>query len=230
MAIYKFRISFEDYDVMREIDIKSNMSFEDLHNSFHQAIGYKSDVPSSFYVSNDFWHKGDEITIYPNSSRAEKGVPLMSASKLNNFIEDPHQKFYYTSNFERPFDFHVELIRILIDADPKLTYPALIKSQGEAPRQFTISSPQSSKSGEAVESPDPALDELEDDDEEEEEHEADDFSVHGTESVGEEDTGGLREKDGEDEHDHGGAEGEEDEFGNFEGGEDEELHPGKEDY
>lgn len=228
MAIYKFRISFEDYDVTREIDIKSNSTFEDLHNSFHEAVGYKSDVPSSFYVSNDFWHKGQEITIHPNQSRIEKNTSLMSASKLSNFIEDPHQKFYYTSNFERPFDIHVELIRILIDADPKLTYPALVKSQGEAPRQFSIVSPVS-KSGEPVE----AAELVEEDDQEEEEEEADEFANHGTQSLGAEDTGSLREKSGSDDSEEEAGtdqeEEEEDEFNDF-NGEDEEHHTGKEDY
>lgn len=225
MAIYKIRISFEDYDVMREIDIKSNQSFEDLHNTFHQAIGYKADVPSSFYVSNDFWHKGQEISILPDASRLEKKVSLMSASKLNNFIEDPHQKFYYTSNFDRPFDFHVELIRILIDADPKLTYPAVVKSQGEAPRQFTVVSPGTTKSGGIPESPELLLEEPEDGEEDEGEEEGDDFATHGSESIGEEDTGNLSEKESEEETDSEDEDG----FGDF-GGEDEEAHPDKEDY
>lgn len=218
---------------MREIDIKSNNTFEDLHNTFHQAVGYKADVPSSFYVSNDFWHKGDEITIHPDQSRTEKNISLMSASKLSNFIEDPHQKFYYTSNFDRPFDFHVELIRIIIDADPKLAYPVLIKSQGEAPRQFSIVSPQGSKAGDLT-----GNEELLDQgDEEEEEEEADEFSGHGSQSLGAEDTGSLREKssaghgDEESGEEETGAEDEEeDEFGNFGGNEDEEHHSGKEDY
>lgn len=212
---------------MREIDIKSNSTFEDLHNSFHEAVNYKSDVPSSFYVSNDFWHKGDEITIYPGQTRIEKNTSLMSASKLSNFIEDPHQKFYYTSNFERPFDFHVELIRILIDADPKLIYPALVKSQGEAPRQFSIVSP-ASKSGEAVEAA-----ELVEEDDQEEEEETDEFATHGTQSLGTEDAGNLREKsstdDSEEEARTDQEEEEEDEFNDF-NGEDEERQTGKEDY
>jgi hypothetical protein len=41
MALYRFRITFEDYDdVTREIDIKSNQYFEDLHNAIHQSTGY----------------------------------------------------------------------------------------------------------------------------------------------------------------------------------------------
>ena len=135
MAIYRFRISFEDFDeVNREIDIKTNQTFEDLHRAFHRSTGYKADKPSSFYVSTDNWIKGDEIAILPNQRKIDNGVALMEKSKLSNFIEDPHQKFYYIYNFERPFDFHVELIKIILENDPNIEYPYLVKSVGEAPK------------------------------------------------------------------------------------------------
>ncbi|WP_461486064.1 IS1096 element passenger TnpR family protein, partial [Pedobacter sp.] len=135
MAIYRFRISFEDYDdVTREIDIKSTQTFEDLHRAIHRSTGYNADKPSSFYVSTDNWIKGDEIAIHPTQRKIDNGVVLMEKSKLSSFIEDPHQKFYYIYNFERPYDFHVELIKIILDNDPKIEYPYLVKSIGEAPK------------------------------------------------------------------------------------------------
>lgn len=135
MAIYRFRISFEDFDeVSREIDIKTNQTFEDLHRAFHRSTGYNADKSSSFYVSTDNWIKGDEIAILPNQRKIDNGVALMEKSKLSNFIEDPHQKFYYIYDFERPFDFHVELIKIILENDPNIEYPYLVKSVGEAPK------------------------------------------------------------------------------------------------
>jgi hypothetical protein len=135
MAIYRFKISFEDFDeVVREIDIKSNQTFEDLHKAIHKSTGYNPEKSSSFYVSTDHWIKGDEIAYLPNDRKIERGVVLMENSKLLKFIEDPHQKFYYIYNFERPFDFHVELIKIILDADPNLEYPVLFKKHGEAPK------------------------------------------------------------------------------------------------
>jgi hypothetical protein len=135
MAVYRFRISFEDFDeVVREIDIKSNQTFEDLHKAIHKSTGYNPEKPSSFYVSTDNWIKGDEIAYLPNERKIARGVVLMENSKLLRFIEDPHQKFYYIYNFDRPFDFHVELIKIILDADPNVEYPALIKKLGEAPK------------------------------------------------------------------------------------------------
>lgn len=138
MALYRFRVSFEDYDdVMREIDVKSNQTFENLHRAIHQSTGYDPEKSASFYISNDQWTKGEEITFMPNQKRIDRGISLMEKVKLSSFIDDPHQKFYYTYNFDRPYDFHVELMKIILDEDPKLTYPHIVKSVGEAPKQFT---------------------------------------------------------------------------------------------
>lgn len=135
MAIYRFRISFEDFDeVVREIDIKSNQTFEDLHKAVHRSTGYSAEKSSSFYVSTDNWIKGDEIAYLPNQRKIDRGVALMENAKLSNFIEDPHQKFYYIYNFDRPFDFHVELIKIILETDPNIEYPFIVKSTGEAPK------------------------------------------------------------------------------------------------
>jgi len=136
MALYRFKVTFEDYDdVSREVDIKSTHTFADLHQAIHQSIGYNPDYSSSFYISNDQWTKGEEIAFKPNERKANRGIALMENSRLTAFIDDPHQKFYYTSNFDRPFDFHVELVKIL-DETPGVTYPATVKSVGEAPKQF----------------------------------------------------------------------------------------------
>src|SRR6185312_15500329 len=137
MALYRFRVTFEDYDdVVREIDIKSNQTFEDLHRAIHQSTGYNAEYPSSFYISNDQWTKGEEITYMPNQKRIDRGVALMDKVKLLSYIDDPHQKFYYTFNFDRPFDFHVELMKIILEETPGVAYPAVVKSVGEAPKQF----------------------------------------------------------------------------------------------
>jgi len=122
--------------VVREIDVKSNQTFEDLHRAIHQSTGYNPEYPSSFYISNDQWIKGEEITFMPNQKRIDRKVALMDKVKLLSYIDDPHQKFYYTFNFDRPFDFHVELMKIILDETPGVTYPAVIKSTGEAPKQF----------------------------------------------------------------------------------------------
>jgi hypothetical protein len=134
MAVYRFRVTFEDYDeVIREVDVLSSHTFLELHKAIHTGTGYDPEAPSSFYVSNDQWKKGQEIAYLPDERKLERGVILMEETKLNKFIDDPHQKFYYTYQFSRPFDFHVQLIRILKEEAGK-TYPLISKSIGQAPK------------------------------------------------------------------------------------------------
>lgn len=134
MAIYRFKVTFEDYDdVIREIDVLSKHTFLDLHRAIQKSVNYDPEKSSSFYVSNDQWKKGEEIAYLPSESKSNKGVALMETAKLNKFIDDPHQKFYYIYNFERPYDFHVQLIKILKEEEGK-DYPAVFKSMGIAPK------------------------------------------------------------------------------------------------
>jgi len=136
MAIYRFRVIFEDYDeVIREIDMLSKHTFLDFHEAIHKATGYHPTVSSSFYVSNDQWKRGQEIAFMPNERKVSQGVTEMSDAKLSKFVNDPHQKFYYTYNFERPFDFHVQLIKILKEEEG-VVYPQLVKSVGIVPKPF----------------------------------------------------------------------------------------------
>jgi len=139
MAIYRFRVTFEDYeDVYREIDMPSKATFLELHQAIHQATGYTPDASSSFYVSNDQWKKGTEIAYLPAERKQQAGVLKMEDIRLSKFIDDPHQKFYYVYNFDRPYDFHVELIKILKEEDGK-EYPSVFKSIGTAPKSVAAS-------------------------------------------------------------------------------------------
>lgn len=170
MAIYRFRVAFEDYDAVREIDIKSNQTFEDFHYAIHKAINFDANHSSSFYVSNDQWIKGEELAFMPNERKAERGVKLMKDFKLSKFIDDPHQKFYFISNFDRPFDFHVELSKIILDPEAGVEYPVCSKSTGEAPKQFKAAAVAASTNKEPLES-------LEDEFDIEEPEELDEFGI-----------------------------------------------------
>jgi predicted double-glycine peptidase len=58
MAVYRFRVTFEDYeDIYRDIDMPSKGTFLELHHEIHKSTGYNAEVSSSFYVSNDQWKK-----------------------------------------------------------------------------------------------------------------------------------------------------------------------------
>lgn len=141
MAVYRFRITFEDHDdVIREIDILSTHTFEDLHNAIQLAIQFDNTKNASFFVSDDFWRKGIEITMTKNSEyffkrKENDAIHLMSKTKVAAFIDDPHQKFLYYFDPKSPWGFYVELVKIL-DADSRISYPKCTKQTGEAPKQY----------------------------------------------------------------------------------------------
>jgi len=139
MAIYRFRIVFEDFDdVHRDIEIRSVQTFEDLHQAIHSAIGFDGAKPASFYMSDDYWKKGKEITTRDLKEEEKHSVATMKKARLCDFIADPHQKIYYIFDFTAMWTFHIELIKIMVNEEPGAMYPRCVKVTGEAPKQYGI--------------------------------------------------------------------------------------------
>jgi hypothetical protein len=143
MAVYRFRVSFEDNEeIYREIEIKSTQNFEDFHNSIMQTIGFDNLHDASFFISDDYWRKGDEIGLRPLSEdeiekRKRRDQPIkkqMNKCKMASLIDDPHQKFVYVYDPKVGWTFLVELVKILLD-DAKGSFPKCVKTVGEAPKQ-----------------------------------------------------------------------------------------------
>lgn len=142
-VVYRFRVTFEDYDeISRDIEIKSTQFFLDLHQTIQSAIGFDGQKSASFYMSNDNWIKGQEIASAPKTDKNGNQARLMEEARLCDFIADPHQKILYLSDYQANWNFMIELVKIVPQADPLRNYPVCVKSVGEAPKQYvTIPSP-----------------------------------------------------------------------------------------
>ncbi len=137
MAVYKFKVSFEDYeDINRTIEIKSTQTFLDFHKAILASINFDDKQMASFYMSNDSWKKGQEITLEDMTDNPENPIPVMAKAKLNQYIIDPHQKIFYVYDFIECWSLLIELVSISITENPKLKYPVCIKSVGLAPKQY----------------------------------------------------------------------------------------------
>src|ERR1700741_2506618 len=132
MAVYKFRVTFEDYDdVSRDIELKATQTFHDLNMAILHAIKVETPRPASLFMSDDKWKKGKEITSQP---REGQQIAQMDKSRLCDSIIDPHQKIYYIFDNEANWTFFVELIKISKEENGA-DYPRLVKSVGDAPKQ-----------------------------------------------------------------------------------------------
>ncbi len=127
--IYRFKVWFEeDEDICRVIDISPISSFEVFFNAIIDAISFNKKLDSSFYISDDNWRKGKEISLKDSAKL------LMSQAKLNTHINDPHQKFILITDFNEEWTLLIELQSIQNDVKG-INYPLVFKSIGKAPKQ-----------------------------------------------------------------------------------------------
>lgn len=145
MATYRFRIIFDDHDdITRDIEIKSTQTFEDLHYAIHNSIGFDASKPASFYMSDDNWKKGKEISTRILKDEEKEKIDFSKNSRLCDYIIDPHQKIFYIFDFSAPWSFRIELVKISREETSGITYPRCVKTVGEAPKQYgtsTITTP-----------------------------------------------------------------------------------------
>ncbi len=136
MAVYKFRVSFEDYDdIYRDIEIKSVQNFEQFHHCIQESIGFDASKHASFYMSNDNWKKGEEFVYVPSGENYPEGKMKMRDARLCDYIADPHQKIYYVFDQPSQWTFFVELFKIVAD-DVTKKYPVCVKAHNDAPKQY----------------------------------------------------------------------------------------------
>lgn len=144
MASYRFKVCLEDNeDIFRDIDIKAAQTFEQFHTIIQEAFKFDAKHAASFFVSDDYWRKGQEITLRKEDLPLEEEEirkkvdpkKLMVETKIAKHIEQPHQRFVYVFDPAVQWTFLIEMIKI-VDENPKLTYPAIIKTAGTAPKQY----------------------------------------------------------------------------------------------
>ena len=144
MAVYKFKLFIEDNeDIYREIEILSGQTFEDFHIAIQEAYKFDKKHAASFFVSDDYWRKDQEITLREedlplDEEEIRKNVSpkkLMSKTKIAKYIDSPRQRFMYVFDPVVKWAFCIELLKILPD-NPKVDYPVCVKSIGNPPKQY----------------------------------------------------------------------------------------------
>ncbi|MEI6522422.1 MAG: hypothetical protein ACOYNH_01940 [Bacteroidia bacterium] len=131
MPIYRFRAILEDHeDVYRDIDIKPEQTFEQFAIVLKNAFGLKENLFCAFYNSDDYYRKGSEIEFFILDKKG-KAFP----TEICDEVAAPHQKFLIVvDDVLSTYILHLELFKILKEADKKLTYPTCVKTIGNMPK------------------------------------------------------------------------------------------------
>ncbi|MBX3164582.1 MAG: hypothetical protein KF900_08875 [Bacteroidetes bacterium] len=209
MAVYRFKVSYEENDdVFRDIEIKSSQTFENFHVIIQDAFKFDAKHAASFFVSDDYWRKNQEITLRKedlplDEDEIRKKVEpkkLMAETKIAKYIEQPHQRFVYVFDPNVQWTFLIEMIKITATESPKIVYPFIVKSVGKAPKQYKQLKPKDELN------PEMALAGLLMKKDEEDDIEDDEIykSLHtGEEAVEEDDLNHLEGEEGEEESEDG---------------------------
>ncbi len=137
MSIYKFRILLEaKEDIFRDIEIKSTQHFEDLHEIIVAAFGFDNSQMASFYLSDEDWNKGQEISLFDMQvEENEEKVLVMADTVINTHVNCIGNHILYSYDFLSMYNFFIELIEIKVKEDPKAFYPRVVYSQGKDPEK-----------------------------------------------------------------------------------------------
>lgn len=134
MSAYKFRVlldSDKEEEIFRDIVIAKSDNFEHLYRTILDAFGFKNEEMASFYMSNEDWDKGEEITLMDMSfGEEENDTVLMNHTALETMVEEADQKIILVHDFLKMWIFLIELQQ---ETNEEVTTPYVALSIGDAP-------------------------------------------------------------------------------------------------
>jgi len=113
MDLYRFRILIDDAsEAFRDVEIRANATFFDLHRAILDAFEFKGQEMASFYVSDDDWERGHEVPLM-DMGMLDDGTTAMTMENvmIGDHVEKADQKFIYVYDFLNMWLFYVELVK-----------------------------------------------------------------------------------------------------------------------
>ncbi|SHJ00837.1 IS1096 element passenger TnpR family protein [Algibacter luteus] len=131
--IYRFRVILDndtEEDIFRDLEIRETDTLEDLHNIITQSFGFDGTEMASFYLSNDQWDQGEEISLFDLSD--DGSARLMNETSLDSVVHEAQTKLIYVYDFLSMWTFFVELAEIVEETEGH-DYPNLMFVKGQVP-------------------------------------------------------------------------------------------------
>lgn len=127
--VYRFRVILDaEEDVFRDIELLEDSTLEDFHNSINQAFGFDGTEMASFYISDDEWNQGEEISQFDMGGE----VRLMNETTLDTVVSKEQTKLIYVYDFFSMWTFLIELADIA-EVEEGRDYPNLMFAHGQIP-------------------------------------------------------------------------------------------------
>ena len=135
--IYRFRVILDndtDDDIFRDIEINKSNNLEDFHNTITQSFGFEGNEMASFYLSDQEWNQGEEISLFDLGDVGETNR-LMSDVLLDSVTDKNNNRLIFVFDFLNLWTFLIELVEI-VELTSGVNYPNLIFSNGQIPSKI----------------------------------------------------------------------------------------------
>jgi len=130
--VYRFRVILDTQDdVFRDIEILEESTLEDFHNSIVNAFGFDGNEMAAFYISDDDWNQGEEISQFDLGDGLDD-IRLMNETTLDSVVSKNERKLIYVYDFLSMWTFLIELAEIAEIEDGR-DYPNLMFVHGQIP-------------------------------------------------------------------------------------------------
>ncbi len=133
--IYRFTFSCEEGDpnFRRVFEADADATFLELHEAILKSVGYPDDQMTSFFLCNDEWEKGQEVTLVEMDSNFEYDNMVMEETRLSDLLTEQGQRLIYVFDpmFERYFFGSLKEMRA-----GSMDGVQCVESSGRAPKQL----------------------------------------------------------------------------------------------
>ncbi len=133
--IFNFRMVSDEVDnFRREINIDADATFLDLRNAICDSVSYDKNQMSSFFLCDNNWEKGKEITLEDMGSDSDEDYYLMEETYLSDFIEDEGQRLIFVFDYMTDRCFFLEMKKST--PGKNLKDPLCVAAMGNPPVQI----------------------------------------------------------------------------------------------
>jgi hypothetical protein len=129
----KLRIILDaEEDVIRDVEMDSNMGLLDLHEQILHTFSLEKGELASFFDSNEDWEQGEEIGMLELSLTGSDTTRTMEQFTLGDFLAEEGHKMLYVYDYLNLWTFFVETLSA---EEGSVQTPRLLASVGERPKE-----------------------------------------------------------------------------------------------
>lgn len=132
--VYRIIILSEEDDFFRrEIRIDSEATFQQFNDFLVEHLGFSSAELTTFYISDEAWSKGQEVTAMDMRLNSDEDSYLMSETQLEELIEGRGDRLIFVFDMLSERALFMEVVEEL--PGKSLPEPEVTRAEGKAPTQ-----------------------------------------------------------------------------------------------